>query len=205
MLLVLTSPASQNLAFGQSNLRYEISGGYHYIRLTQGVFSNWENQWFAGVGLAYNATPAVQLVANAAYYDFHYVGGNVQFALPDIVGIRARVSGESSDVYELSFAARFIERNRRFTPFLSLRSGAYMMDIGKILVSTYFEQNPQNVTSYTYKGTDQTVIKAFGSLGLGFNLMLRANVEFQLESRFNSTFDGNQAFVPVISTFQFRL
>lgn len=191
-------------SFAQSKWKPEIRGGWN--TLTSGpLFANWGNGWDAGAGFSYQLTPILQLATNAAYQYFPYKGGHVFYVVPAVLGINSSVEGEKSYAYEASLTARLNTAKSKFSPFISLSSGIYYINIGQINVKIWMGAIPQESDIYPYAGTGKTEIKGFGSFRLGFNIPITSLWTIRLESGYTSTFDGNQQYLPVLSTIQFNL
>ena len=196
---------ASSTALAQNVLRLEILGGASLNSLSTGVFSNWGNGWTIGAGCAYRVNKALDLVADVIYHRYPYRGGNVHFVFPAIAGLRWSVSGQSSNVTEGSIAARVSTSNFLINPFLSVRTGLYLMDIGDVIVSKWFDSNPQNVSHSTYQGTGVSTTKGFAAIGFGFSIPLDSSIRVIFEGRLTATFDAKESFLPMQATIQIDL
>ena len=191
--------------YASEGFRLEVNGGITLIGSAQGVLSNWNDGWTAGTGVAYYLSPAIEIGANLSYHRFPYQGDNLQLAFPAIVGLRWRVDGNATSMYESGVGVRFISLKSFVQPFVSLRGGAYFMSVGDVLVTTWMESVPQNTSSTLYRGTGESLTKGFGAIGFGINMPFDSNFQFRVEGRYTTTFDGAQSFIPLIGTFEFSL
>jgi hypothetical protein len=193
---------TSSTSFAQNVLRLEILGGVSFNSTTAGVFSNWGNGWTIGAGGAYRVGTAIDLIANAVYHRYPFHGDNLQLVFPAIEGLRWSVSGQASTVIEGSIAARFSISNSFINPFLSLRTGLFFMNTGSVVVSEWFDSNPQDVSHSTYNGTGVSTTKGFAAIGLGFSIPLDVGIRVIIEGRFTETFDAKEFFLPMQATVQ---
>lgn len=173
--------------------------------LTRGAFSNWGNGWRVGGGASYPINSSTEVALNISYHRYPYRGENLQLVFPAIAGLRWSVSGEPSNVIEASVALRFNASSSFINPFLSLRAGLYRLSIGEIIISTWFNTNPENTSQSTYAGSGVSTTKGFAALGFGFSLPLYSGIRFGLEGQFAQSFDQKVNFIPVLSTIQVDL
>jgi hypothetical protein len=190
--------------YAQNKWKAEIKGGRNIIA-SGGLFNNWGCGWDVGVGFSYQLKPSLQIAATASYQYFPYNGGKVYYAVPAVIGINSRVEGNKSYAYEASLATRLHPSNLKFGPFIAFRSGLYYLNIGQINIKMWMEATPQHVSIYPYAGTGKAELKAFGAIGLGFNIPFASRWAMRFESGYTSTFDGRQQFIPVLSTIQYNL
>ncbi|MGA2623858.1 MAG: hypothetical protein ABSF91_08405 [Bacteroidota bacterium] len=198
--LVLTTSSH-----AQSTLRPEVLAGVSPSGLTTGVLSNWGDGWTIGGGVAYPASSAVDLALDITYSSYSYRGDNLWLVFPAIAGLRWSVSGAPSNVVEASLAARLGSSGSIINPFLSLRTGICRLNTGEIVVSTWFDSNPRNVSRSTYSGSGVQMTKGFASLSFGLAIPLNANIRVRLEGGLTQTFDLEEGFIPLLSTVQFDL
>ncbi|MFQ5822953.1 MAG: hypothetical protein ACE5JB_02755 [bacterium] len=190
--------------FSQSKLNYEISSGYISNLTNKNVLGNWDHGWLFGFVISYSLTPSIKLLANVSYQNLSYVGGNININYPDDEGFRTNIEGESTNVTELSLATRFVNNDNFIKPYLTLRGGLFITDIGKILVEDWWEDNPGKKYITIYPGSGMLVKEGFASLGFGVIIPLTLNINLILESRLVSTFTTNNDLVPITSSIQFN-
>ena len=189
----------------QGNFRLQVVGGGSLNSLTTGVFSNWGNGWTLGGGFSHSISPSIDLALNIGYARYPYQGRNLQLAFPDVVGFRWSVSGKPSNVIEASIVARVSTSASFIDPFLSLTTGLYRFDISEIVISTWFDSTPQNLSRSIYVGSGVSATRGFAAIGAGFSIPLDSSIRVTLESRFVQTFHSGETFVPLLIAVQFDL
>jgi hypothetical protein len=204
MLVTLLSLSHSNAG---EPLHLEASAGLTFMETSQKLFSNWTTAWTVGGRVAYPLSPVFEIGASLFYHQFPYRGDNstLELAFPAIAGLRWRVDGMPTNVYEAALEARFTSSTSVFRPFMTIRGGVYFINLGQILVTTWFEGTSQNLSSAPYRGTGESFARGFGAFGGGFKLALDSNFQFGLEGRFTATFDGSYEFMPVVGTLQLLL
>lgn len=193
------------LIYAQNYLRFQVGGGASLNNLTTGILSNWGDGWTLGGGLSHSIGSQIDLAMNVSYSRYPYHGDNLQLAFPAIAGLYWSASGRPSNVIEASISARFSSSLFFIKPFLSLTTGLYRINIGEIIVSTWFDKSPQNVSRSTYNGSGVSTTKVFGALGAGFSIPLDSNIRFIIEGRYAQTFDSQEVFFPLLTAVQFDL
>ncbi|HXG37194.1 MAG TPA: hypothetical protein VNL36_00340 [Bacteroidota bacterium] len=191
--------------YSQNNFRLQAVGGVSFNALTTGVFSNWRDGWTFGGGASYPISPSIELGLNIAYSHHAYRGDNLQLVFPAVAGFQWSVAGQPSNVIEASITARASTEASFINPFLSLTTGLYRLNIGEIIISTWFDSNPQNVSRSTYNGSGVSSTKGFAALGLGFSIPLDSSIRIALEGRFTQTFNSQESFIPLLTRIQFDL
>lgn len=198
-MLILTSNG-----FAQSKWNAEINGGWNFV-LSSGIFSNWGSGWNAGVGASCQVNSNLQLAATAAYHYFPYQGGNVQVCFPMVLGLNTEIEGDDSYSIESSVSARFNGLASFLGPYVALRVGLQYIKIGRISIVSQYDSDPDSYSNVAYKGTDIQKIQPFGFIGGGFTVPVSSDWRIKLESGFAGTLDGEQIFIPILSTIQFNL
>ncbi|MCX6145567.1 MAG: hypothetical protein NTZ35_20360 [Ignavibacteriales bacterium] len=189
----------------QGNFRLQVVGGGSLNSPTTGVFSNWGDGWTLGGGFSHSISPSIDLALNIGYARYPYQGRNLQLAFPAVVGLRWSISGQSSNVIEASIAARVSTSALFIDPFLSLTTGLYRFNISEIIISTWFDSSPQNMSRSTYIGSGVSTTRGFAAIGAGFSIPLGSSIRVTLEGRFAQTFHSKEIFVPLLTTVQFDL
>jgi hypothetical protein len=193
-----------HVLYAQNQFRIEIQGGpsLNSNALNGGLFSNWGNGLIVGGGIAYHVFPSFDLVMNVSYQGYPYQGDNLQLVAPAVLGFRQKVTGKESNIFEASLAIRTSPTNSIIFPYFSLRTGVFRVNVGEIIVSSWFESSPENISRGTYHGTGTFDTKLFAALGLGFGVRLNSRFRAMVESRITQTFDLEQTFVPILLTLQ---
>lgn len=205
ILAVIIISLLSNSLYAQNVFRLHLIGGVSFNTTTAGVFNNWGDGWSLGSGLGYPITPSISLGINLSYSRYPFQGDNLQLVFPAIAGLRWSVSGKPSNMFEASVSARTTSDASFINPFLSLTAGIYRLDIGKIVVSSWFGSNPQNVERVTYGGSGVSTTKIFAAVGVGFSIPVRSNMRVTVEGRFAQTFNPEESFVPLLSSIQLDL
>jgi len=193
------------LLYAQADLRLHVVGGASFNTLTTGVFSNWGDGWTLGGGWSHPISHSVEMALNVTYSRYPYQGDNLQLVFPAVVGLRWSVSGKPSNVIEVSIAIRISTSASFINPFLSLTTGLYRFNIGEIIVSTWVDSNPQNVSRSAYIGSGVSMTKGFAAPGVGFSMPLDSSIRVACEGRFAQTFNSQESFLTLVSTIQFDL
>jgi len=194
----------QGAALAQKNLRYELQGGMAFVVPSRSVFSNWDDGWILGFTMPFHIHSNIQIVPGVFCQRFRYVGGKLSFVSPGIVGFKRSVTGKPSTIYESVLALRLISSGKRIKNFLSFSGGMYFMQVGELLNKTWVEPNWQNVSAVVYSGTGSAASKGFFSFGYGLNIPFHSAMAFQIEGKLAGTFDGDHAFVNILSALQFQ-
>jgi hypothetical protein len=205
IIILITTLFVSPLLLAQHNFRLELLAGASLNNQSTGVFSNWGNGWTVGAGASYPLRESLDLDLNATYAHYPYRGGNVQIAVPQIVGFRLNLSGQPSSILEASLAIRFTTLGSPINPFFSLRAGLYRISLGEIQVSSWLDSNPQNISQSTYSGSGVSDNKGFAALGVGFSVPLGTRIRLNFEGRLTQTFDSKEKFIPLLSSLQFDL
>jgi len=179
--------------YAQKGLRYELHTGMAFIVPTRSVLSNWDDGWTLGFGVAYQIYPNIQIVPSVSYQQFRYTGQNLQLVFPHIAGLRWSAAGKPSQAYETSFALRFIAPGKFIKPFIFFKGGAYFITIGEILITTWFQDHPQDMYRSLYRGSGTSITKGLISLGYGINIPINSALAIQFETGYAQTFDENDA------------
>jgi hypothetical protein len=191
----------------QNQFRIELQSGpsLNSNKLNGGLFSNWGNGLIVGGGIAYHLFPNFDLVMNVSYQGYPYQGDNLQLVTPDVLGFHQNVTGQGSNIIEASLAIRTSPIDSKIFPYFSFRTGVLRVNLGEIIVSSWFESSPESISRGTYHDTGTIDTKVFASLGLGFGIRLNSKLRTMVESRIIQTFDLEQTFVPVLLTLQYDL
>jgi hypothetical protein len=205
LLTVVAIFTLSQLLYGQDNLRLNVVGGASFNSLSTAVFSNWGDGWTLGGGLAYPIAPLIELSLNMAYSRYPYQGDNLQLVFPAIAGLRWSVLGEPSSMIEGSIVARASANASYICPYLSLAAGLHRLSLGDIIVSEWFDSNPQNVSRAKYTGSGTSTTKGFAAFGAGFLVPLDSSLQLGLEGRVNQSFDSKVRFVLLLATVQIGL
>lgn len=205
IILVLLLSLLSVFCFAQSGFRIEFSSGASFNSSSKGVFRNWDNGWTLGGGATYQVGTSIELLATTSYSHFSYISKSLELVAPDVVGWRQSVEGEASNVIEAAVGVRFVESTSFINPFLAVRTGFYRFDVGEVVISTWMDSNPQNVSRSVYRGTGNTTTKGFVAIGAGFSVPVDSNIRITLESHLAQTLDSNESFVPVLLSIQFGL
>ncbi len=206
--LILTAVfilAFSQLIYAQNYLRAYIGGGASLNNLTNGILSNWGNGWIFGGGLSHSIGTQIDLTMNISYSRYPYLGGNLQLIVPAIAGFRLGVSGNSTNIIEASVSARFTSSLSFIKPFLSLTTGLYRINIGKIIISSWLEKSPQNVSYSIYNSSGKSITKVFAALGAGISISLNSNIGLIIEGRYAQTLDSKEIFLPLLAAAQIDL
>lgn len=193
-------------AQAQSKFHFEINGGYVSSSWSESLLNNWNSGWMSGLGIAYFATPKIQLSINTVYQNYSYRGDHLQLPALRVIGFRRESDGENSHVYEFSLGARFIS-SRKARPFFALRGGLLLMEVGQITIKGWGQQMPEQEQYFVYEGSGQSYQKGFVALGFGFLLRLRSNMKLILENRCAYSFDRDTdlMLIPIASSLQIGL
>lgn len=201
-LIVSTFCAAET--FSQTKVRLEIGGGYASNTLSTGVLSNWEGGWSINVAALYDLATCLQLTARTGYHQHDYAH-SLGLGAPDVYGLRLAVDGDDTNVYELSFGARIVDKSK-VKLFFAVRGGLLWIDVGKIRIVQKYFLNPQNALSISeYPGSGVLHRKGFASIGSGFIVPITNDVNLVLESGLLSTFDREEVIIPLTASMQIGL
>ena len=177
----------------------EVGGGKTFLGLDEGVLNNWHDGWMISPVITYEIRPTIELCGIFSFHHFYFDGNNLEFAVPELEGLRVKTDGQSTNIYETSIGFRFIASpNSKVQPFISVRSGLYFMDIGKVNV-TYL-LNSQPYSEFEYHGTGTTVTKMFSAVGIGVSVPVNSYLQISVEGQFTMTFDGIDILLPIAAT-----
>ncbi|MDE3057227.1 MAG: hypothetical protein KGJ59_04650 [Bacteroidota bacterium] len=201
-----TSLNSEN-AVERSPLSISITGGASFNVLTNGIFNNWGNGWTAGAGLMYAPIRSVSVIGNVSYSRHPFQGGNINLIVPAVVGWNERVIGSDPlTILEASGGIRFTPPRLKYaTPFLSLTGGVYRLSVGKVIVESWMDSQPQDVSRWTYNGTGIVTTRSFASLGFGFVVPVTSAFNIQLEQQLTQTLDYDVSFLRSIASVEMKL
>jgi len=195
----------QNFSYTQSDIRVELNAGLSLLSKLNTVLPYWDNGWKIGIGVLYVVSQNVQLSANAGYNRFGYSGQGPTLATPRIVGFRREMTGEKSNIYEISLGTRLFISRGFVQPFISIRGGIQSTQVGEIRIMEWMEQNPQNtLTHYVYKSSGINFSKPFASIGFGVDVPINSSFNLLLEGIFARSFDGAQLYYPVFASLQYE-
>ena len=197
--------AFSSAIFAQSDIRIEVSGSFVSNQPAGGLYANWNDGWALSGGVSYPFTERTDFLFEARYSHLPYQGNNLELAFPAIAGLRWSVNGLPTNVYETSAGIRFKTHGTFIRPFLALRGGIVVMDIGRITISQWFESQPQNISHGTYQNTGTQVTRALASIGVGAIFSVIQNLSLLTEARCVTLFGADQIFVPLTITGQFQL
>jgi hypothetical protein len=189
----------------KSDIRVELGVGFSLISDFNTFLPYWKNGLGVGGSISYVVSQDIQLLASLSYSRFEYSGRGPTLAIPRVVGFRRDITGDASHIYEASVGVRLVRSGYFIKPFISIRSGIQLTQVGKILVTTWQEQEPQNKFTYVYWSSGKTFSKAFASVGLGVEVPVSSRFNILLEGMFSSTFDLSQQYCPIFATLQFEL
>ena len=158
-----------------------------------------------GGSLSHSLNSQIDIAMNVSYSHYPYRGGNLQLIAPQVVGYRMSVSGTPTSIIEASVSARFTSSRPFIKPFLSLTTGLYQINIGEIIISSWHEKSPQNVSYSIYNGSGKSITKVFAALGAGISIPLNSNIRLTVEGRYSQTFDSKEIFLPLLTEVQFDL
>jgi len=202
IMMVLLVPCYSS---GQTMMQFEILGGRSYYTLDQGTLSNWGDGWIIGGEFGYRILPHTDLTFNLLYSKYFYTGNNIELAFPAIAGLRYSVSGQPSNTYETSVGIRFNSQAKFINPFISLRAGVFMLNEGDIIISQWFDSNPQNVSHTKYYDSGVSSTNLFAGVGIGFIIPVSSRFGIGVEGRFSLLMNAKGAFLPVLASFQYIL
>lgn len=191
--------------FAQGDWSVELSAGYLYNQPSGTALDNWRSSWTVGAGAAYRVFGGMELLFDMRFARLPYEGKYIHLVYLDILGERWKVDGEPSSIFESAIGIRISTPGSDVRWFFTVRGGLLVTDIGRIIVSTWMDSQPEKISQQPYTGTGTTLKKGFGSLGVGFRVSLSHSFDLLGEGRFVSTFVGNQAFLPVTLTGQLQL
>ncbi len=201
-----TNSSSENTG-ENSSLSISFTGGASFNALTNGFFNNWGNGWTAGAGLIYAPTRSVSVVGSVSYSRHPFQGGNINLIAPAVVGWNGRVIGSDPlTILEASGGIRFTPPRLKYvTPFLSLTGGVYRLSVGKVIVESWMDSQPQTVSRSTYNGTGIVTTRNFVSLGFGFVVPFKSTFSIQLEQQLTQTLAFDISFLRSIASVEMKL
>ncbi|HEY6952288.1 MAG TPA: hypothetical protein VI758_07760, partial [Bacteroidota bacterium] len=174
-------------------------------RLAQGVYANWADGWTAGGGLSFSISNRSDLLFEGRLSYLPYEGNNLELAFPAIAGLRWSVTGQPTRIYETAVGVRFRTPGTFVKPFLAVRAGLVVTEIGRIIISEWFEGQPDNISRGLYGNSGKTVARAAGSVGIGGIIPITAGFAFITEARFEIVFATEQVFLPIALSAQLEL
>lgn len=193
-------------AVAQSRFSVEVLGGESFNALNEGGYlGNWGNGWTIGGGVAYRASPNVNIGVNLSYNYYPFRGGHLELVFPAIAGLRYSVSGKPSTAEEASLVMRFTAPTRFVTPYLSVTGGISNFFVGSIDVVQSLGSGPTAVSSSRYTGSGRSTLNFFSAVGLGLLIPVNTAVAVSIEGRFSHMFTQNSDFMPMIAEVQFDL
>lgn len=200
----------------KSDIRVELGVGFSLISDFNTFLPYWKNGWGVGGSISYVVSQDIQILASLSYSRFEYNGREpfiIEFldsgqgptlAIPRVVGFRRDITGDASHIYEASVGVRLVRSGYFIKPFISIRSGIQLTQVGKILITTWWEQEPQNKFTYVYRSSGKTFLKSFTSVGLGVDVPVSSRFNILLEGMFSLTFDLSQQYCPIFATLQIK-
>lgn len=198
-------PLSNVKALSTAKLNYEIGAGYIFNTPFNNLLNNWGNGWSVGYGISYDLNSTLRILANISYQNYGFTGDNVSIALPCIAGLKYDITGENSQIYELSMGLRLMNSEPSTSTFFTIRGGISLIDIGEIIISTWMVDEPEKIHRSKYSDSGKYIVTGFASFGFGGMLPIKHNLNLILESRFTTTNYRLYSFVPISLAFQFKL
>jgi hypothetical protein len=187
----------------QTKFHLELGGGFVSNTLSTGVLSNWEGGWSINVAALYDLTACLQLTAKAGYQQHEYAGGSLQLVNFRSLNFRREIDGDDTDVYELSFGARFVDKTK-VKLFFAARGGLSWIDVGRIRI-TQSSYAPDILSTSDYPGSGESLQKGFALFGAGFIVPITNGLNLVLESDLLSTFDREEVVIPLNASLQIGL
>ncbi len=199
--------ALSQLMYAQSFWRVQICGGISSNYLSTGILSNWGDGWVIGGSLSHSLNSQIDLAMNVSYSHYPYRGGNLPFGVVPAVylGYYNSISGKPTSAIETSVSARFSSSRPFIKPFLSLTTGLYRINIGEIIISSWHERSPQNVSYSIYNGSGKSITKVFAALGAGISIAVNSYLGLVIEGRYVQFWDPMEIFLPLLAGVQIEL
>ena len=201
LLLLLTICFS----YSQKRLSYDIYTGIDISKIGNSYLENWGNPWIIGLGINYHLNENAELGLNGFYQNSKYTGENLQLAFLAVAGLKYSVEGENTNIYQLSMVTRLYQKTGLIRSYFVFGTGVYFIDQGTIIISTWFNDDIQEMIRNKYFDSGKSITQAFGSFGIGIKIKILKNVDWRLESSFIFTVDEYQSFLPLLSNFSIYL
>lgn len=205
LILLLLLPLA-SMAQNSKKIWVEVHSGFTYMGLNQNLLGNWNNGWNIGTGLTYSLDPKIEISTRFSFQRFGYEGNKLDLAVPQFVGPPTlHVSGKSTNMYEIAAAIRLIAPTPYIKPFVSIGGGAYFMDVGRITLQYWLSYANSSDSGSLYDGSGKIYRKAFGLLGVGFEVPVSRTLQLRLEGQYANALNSFGTFVPVTMAVQFAL
>lgn len=204
-ILILIIFSSALTAQNANNLEILVGRTYHnYISFDQNtsfeVFKNWKTGTSVSLAYTRSISNLTEIVARVGCHYFPYSGNDERFYVEWPLDYKVAV--KNSYVYETSTGVR-LGALSELGPFLTLQTGLYFFDIGKIKVSSWYMGSP-DVEVYKVRETGKFDVKMFVAAGFGFNIPVSSRINFRLEATLSQTLSGDRDLNPVTASMQYR-
>ena len=182
ILLVLT--LSFNNSFSQHNFKIELGGGYVDNTIPGDLLRHWDKGWLVNLTGSMRLVDKFDFTATLVYQNLKFNASNVGITSPAIVGIRHKIEGTNSQVFQALVGIRAVMSKGFVHPFLSLKGGVLFIDQGKVLITRWMEPTPEDSHIYPYIGSGGDYVKGIASMGLGVMLELITNLNLVVEGNY---------------------
>ncbi len=145
---------------------------------------HWDTGWLVNLTGSMRLVDKFDFTASLVYQNLKFNASNVGIASLAIVGIRHKIEGTNSQVFQALVGIRAVMSKGFVHPFLSLKGGVIYVDQGNIIVTNWMEPLPDEIHTYPYRGSGGNYVKGIASMGFGLMLELITNLNLVVEGNY---------------------
>ena len=187
----------------QNKFSFSLGGGYVTSALDKTKLPYWEDGYLINFSSDYKVTKEISIFLSSSFQQNYFNSKLVDIVVPAIAGYRYSISGEKSNIIELSVGSRLYISDTRVKPYLGIGTGLLIINQGKVEITNWMEGNPNRSTSL-YSNSNKNYNVAQINIGLGFEVKIINNFNLVLDGKLISCF-GGPTYFPLIASVKYDL